>query len=105
MNDVNLGWRAVTVAERTTISSSTPFLSGGKRELNARSAFADSGLPVTCPFVVRFPGSSKTASTSPTTIAPIQAPIVRHGWRLDARANRSVTPMRSVSRFTRSHRQ
>ena len=65
--------------ELTTISSSTPFLSGGKRVLKIRSACAEAGLPVECPFVVRLPGRNSAEQASPSTIATSHAESVRHG--------------------------
>ena len=66
-------------AERTTISSSTPFLSGGKRWLKIRSACAEAGLPVEWPCVVRFPGRNSADKATPSTIATSHAESVRHG--------------------------
>ena len=80
--------RTVSAGERTTISSSTPRRSGGKSRAKIRSAWADSGLPVTWPFVVRLPGRSVTASPSATTIAPSQPS--EHPPRMAARDPRET---------------
>ncbi len=77
-------WKRMSVSnsragDRTTISSSTPFLSGGKRWAKIRSACSEAGLPVECPWVVRFPGRNSAEQASPSTIATSQAESVRHG--------------------------
>src|SRR6266496_1787739 len=62
------------------------------KALNAiRSACRNSGFPAAPPSDVRFPGSSTAIQANASTSAAIQAPIVRQGWRLQARARRSVT--------------
>ena len=73
-----MSWEKSRV-ERTTISSSTPFLSGGKRSLKIRSACAEAGLAVECPCVVRFPGRNSADKATPSTIATSHAESVRHG--------------------------
>src|SRR5688572_16656031 len=73
------------------------FGSGGKLAAISASPRLDSGLPVTCPSVVRSPITSATAATA-ETIAGAQMARVRSGWALHQRARRSVTPSLATGR-------
>src|SRR5919198_360292 len=92
MNSLKRGSSTVCVGERTTTSSSAAFGSGGKCPKTRSSACFDSGLPVTCPVEVRFPGRKTAAAAIARTIAPTQARMVGHGGPPQTRASRSVLP-------------